>query len=129
MAHVLRSEAGDVGLAAAGVPEEFEVEAVFLVGGDFQDGLVLLASDAASRGVADLGPGAAGEDGLEDSFQIEGAVVKDPELDVGGNSGPWVREDGEKVGSRGLDESPRHKPPDRMTFQELLESCLGIAVV
>ena len=31
---VLGAEAGDVGLAAAGVPEEFEVEAVFLVGGD-----------------------------------------------------------------------------------------------
>lgn len=55
--------------------------------------------------------------------------MKDAELDVGGDSGPWVGEDGEKVRSRGLDESPRHEPPDWMTFQELLESRLGVAVV
>ena len=90
---------------------------------------MLLSGDAVAGGVADLGPGAAGEDGLEDPLEIESAVVEDAELDVGGDSGPRMGEDVEEVRGGGLDESPCHELPDWMTFQEFLESGLGVAVV
>ena len=51
---------------------------------------MLLSGDAVAGGVADLGPSSAGEDGLEDPFEIESPVVKDAELNVRGDSGPWV---------------------------------------
>ena len=56
---VVGSEAGNVGLAAAGMPEELEVDPVFFVGRDPEDGLVLLSGDAVAGGVADLGPSSA----------------------------------------------------------------------
>ena len=39
--------------------EEFEVDAVFFVGCDPEDGFVLLSGDAMAGGVADLGPSSA----------------------------------------------------------------------
>ena len=39
------------------------VAPLFFVGGELEDGLVLLAGDAVAVGVFDLGPGALGEDG------------------------------------------------------------------
>ena len=90
---------------------------------------MLLAGDAVSGGVADLGPGAAGEHGLEDPLEVEGAVMEDAELDVGGDSGPRMGEDVEEVRGGGLDESPGHEAMDGLAFEELLESLLGIAVI
>jgi len=67
---------------------------------------VLLSGDAVAGGLADLVPSSARENGLEDPLEIESPVVKDAELNVRGDSGPWVREDAQKVRGRGLDESP-----------------------
>ena len=72
---VVGGEAGNVGLAAAGMPEELEVDAVFFVGCDPEDGFVLLSGDAVAGGVADLGPCSAREDGLEEPLKIESSVV------------------------------------------------------
>ena len=55
--------------------------------------------------------------------------MKDAQLDVGGDSGPWVREDAQEVRGGGLDESPCHEATDWLTFQEFLEALIGIAVV
>ena len=83
---VVGSETGNVGLAAACMPEELEVDPVFFVGCDPEDGVVLLSGDAVAGGVADLGPSSARENGLEDPLEIESPVVKDAELNVRGDS-------------------------------------------
>ena len=90
---------------------------------------MLLAGDVVAGGVADLGPSALGENGLEDPLEVESPIVKDAELDVGGDSGPRMGEDVEEVRSGGLDESADHEASDGLAFEKLLEALLGIAVV
>ena len=126
---ILGLEAGDVGLTPSGMPEELEVEAVFFVGGELEDGLVLLAGDAVAVGIFDLWPGALGENGAEDPLEVECSVVDDAELDVGGDSGPRVREDFHEVGGCGGQELPVHEVTDGLALHEFLEACLGIALV
>ena len=79
------------------MPEELEVEAVFLVRSELENGLVLFTGDALAAAIFYLGPGTLGENGTKDPLKIESPIVKDPELDVGGDSSPRMSEDFHEV--------------------------------